>query len=199
MQEEKISPQESLHLIEAMINTAKNRFSESGHMYLVWGWTVFICSLAQFVLLHFYNYERHYIVWLLSLVVFAYSFFYISQKHKKVKVLTWADSIVGYIWVTFSVVIFLEAFLIGMFTSGGYYLYITPIILSVYGMPIFLSGIVLRFKPLVVGGIACWVLCVASLFIEAYDYKFLMIPLSMLVAWIIPGYMLRAKYKSSVK
>ena len=63
MEEAKISPEESLHLIETMINTAKNRFSENGHMYLVWGWTVFICSLSQFVLLHFYSYERHYIVW----------------------------------------------------------------------------------------------------------------------------------------
>jgi hypothetical protein len=199
MEDAKISPEESLQLIEGMINTAKNRFSENGHMYLVWGWTVFICSLAQFVLLHFYNYPKHYIVWLLSLVVFAYSFFYVSQKHKKVKVQTWADSIVAFIWVTFSIVIFLEAFVIGMFTSGDYYVYITPIILAVYGMPIFLSGIVLRFKPLIWGGVACWLLCVGSLFIEAYDYKFLMIPAAMLVAWIIPGYLLRLKYKSSVK
>lgn len=199
MEDAKISPEESMQLIESMINTAKNRFSENGHMYLVWGWTVFLCSLTQFILLHFFEYPKHYIVWFLSLAVFAYMIFYIRNKHKTEKVQTYADSIVGYIWVTFGIVIFLEAFVIGMFTSGGYYLYITPIILALYGMPIFLSGIVLRFKPLIWGGVGCWVLCVASLFVTAYDYKFLMIPLSMLIAWIIPGYMLRARYRSAAK
>ena len=37
MQEEKMTEQESLRLIESMINTAKSQFSEDGHLYLLWG------------------------------------------------------------------------------------------------------------------------------------------------------------------
>jgi hypothetical protein len=69
-------------------------------------------------------------------------------------------------------------------------------LLAVYGVPVFLTGIIVRFRPLVIGGIACWVLCIASTFIKNYDYQFLMIPTAMLAAWIIPGYRLRAKYES---
>jgi hypothetical protein len=68
-------------------------------------------------------------------------------------------------------------------------------LLAVYGMPVFLTGVIVRFKPLIIGGIACWILCIASTFITIYDYQFLLIPVAMLVAWIIPGYLLRAKYK----
>ena len=62
-------------------------------------------------------------------------------------------------------------------------------------MPVFLTGVIVRFKPLIIGGIACWILCIISTFIKNYDYQFLLIPVAMLVAWIIPGYELRSKYK----
>jgi hypothetical protein len=62
-------------------------------------------------------------------------------------------------------------------------------------MPVFLTGVIVRFKPLILGGITCWVLCIISTFIKSYDYQFLLIPVAMLVAWIIPGYMLRSRYK----
>jgi hypothetical protein len=90
---------------------------------------------------------------------------------------------------------FFSSFFIGQLTTGEYYAYINPIVLTVYGMPIFLSGIILRFKPLVIGGIGCWVLSIAATFISNYDYQFLLIPLAMVIAWITPGYLLRAKYK----
>ena len=53
MQEENISGKESLAIIESMINKAKNQFSENGHLYLLWGWAVFVCSIAQFILMNY--------------------------------------------------------------------------------------------------------------------------------------------------
>ena len=191
------TPEQSFQLIESMINTAKNRFVENGHMYLVWGWAVFICSIAQFVLLHFLHYDKHYMVWLVAIPVTVYMVYYIRRKHKKITVVTYSDSLVGYVWITFGVVIFLISWVIGIVMGGGYFVYIAPLTLALYGMPVFLSGIILKFRPLVWGGIGCWVLCVISVFITSFDYRFLFIPTSMLIAWILPGYMLRSKYKQS--
>lgn len=194
--ESDFSPQESLQLIESMINRAKDKFAEDGFMYLIWGWLVFGCSLLQFILLHVLNYPYHYIVWLATIPGFIYQYFYINKKYRQKTVVTYTDSIIGFVWITFSVVIVLIGFLIGMLTGGDYYIHIIPLLLAVYGMPVFLTGVIVRFKPLIFGGIACWVLCIVSTFIKVYDYQFLMIPAAMLVAWIYPGYMLRAKYKS---
>lgn len=194
--ENELQPLQSMQLIESMINQVKNRFSEDGSMYLMWGWLVFICSLSQFFLLHVYHYPYHYIVWMVSWLAFFYQVYYLRKKKRQQKVKTYTDYIMGYVWVSFAVVIFLVGFLIGRLTTGEYFSHINPIILAVYGFPIFLSGIILRFKPLVIGGIGCWVLCIVTTFIKEYDFQFLMIPVAMLVAWIIPGYLLRAKYKS---
>ena len=194
--ENDFSPQQSLALIESMINRAKDKFAEDGSMYLFWGWLVFTCSLFQFILLHIMEYPKHYLVWLATLPAFVYQFFYIRKKRKQQTVTTYADYIIGYIWLTFCVVMLLIGFLIGFLTGGDYYYHIIPLLLAVYGVPVFLTGIIVRFRPLVTGGIACWVLCIASTFIKNYDYQFLMLPAAMLAAWIIPGYRLRAKYKS---
>lgn len=40
MQPENFSPKDSLQLIDQMINQAKNRFSENGFLYLLWGWLI---------------------------------------------------------------------------------------------------------------------------------------------------------------
>ena len=194
--ENDLSPQQSLALIESMINRAKDKFAEDGSMYLFWGWLVFVCSLVQFILLHVVEYPKHYIVWLATFPAFVYQVFYIRKKRKQQTVTTYTGYIIGYIWLTFCVVMVLIGFLIGFLTGGDYYYHIIPLLLAIYGVPVFLTGIIIRFRSLVTGGIACWFLCIASTFIKNYDYQFLMLPASMLIAWIIPGYMLRSKYKS---
>ena len=193
--ENDFSPQESLQLIESMINRAKDKFAEDGSMYLIWGWLVFICSLLQFALMHFFQYPYHYIVWLATIPVFVYQYFYIAKKRKQQTVVTYTGYIVGFVWLTFAIVIILLGFVVGFLTTGEYYTHIIHILLAMYGMPVFLTGVIVRFKPLIIGGIACWVLCIISTFIDIYDYQFLLIPVAMLVAWVIPGYLLRAKYK----
>jgi hypothetical protein len=195
MSEENFDPKQSLLLIESMINRAKDRFAEDGSMYLLWGWAVFICSLTQFVLLHYFKYPYHYVVWFASWIVIIWQVIYMRRRSKKKKVKTYTGYILGYVWLTFIIVIFLLAFLIGRLTPGDYYIHINPILLSLYGMPIFLSGIILRFRPLVIGGIGCWILSVVAMLIDNYDFQFLMIPVAMIIAWIIPGYLLRTKYK----
>jgi len=195
MSEENFDPRQSLLLIETMINRAKDRFAEDGSMYLLWGWVVFICSLSQFILLHFFKYPYHYMVWMATWIIVIYQVIYVRRKHKYKKVKTYTGYIIGYVWLTFVIVIFLLAFLVGQLTTAEYYAHINPILLAIYGMPIFLSGIILRFRPLIIGGIGCWVLSVVTMFIANYDYQFLMIPAAMVIAWIIPGYLLRAKYK----
>ena len=195
MNEENFDPKQSLLLIESMINRAKDKFAEDGSMYLLWGWLVFICSLLQFVLLHFFKYPYHYMVWIVTWIVAIYQVIYIRKKNKYRNVRTYTAYILGYVWLTFVIVIFLLAFLIGQLTTSEYYAHITPILLTVYGMPIFLSGVILRFKPLIFGGIGCWVLSIIAMLIDNYDYQFLMIPAAMMIAWIIPGYLLRARFK----
>ena len=194
MAEETFSPEKSLSIIQSMIEKAKNQFSENGHLYLLWGWTVFICSIAQFILLKFVQTEKHYYVWFSCWLVALYQFFYLRKQQKKQKVKTYADRIIGFIWISFFVLMLLIGFSVGRAGGDEYYKLFSPVFLAMYGVPTFLSGIFLQFRPLIRGGIGCWLLSVLAHFIP-YDYQLLLLSAAMIVAWIIPGYILKRKYQ----
>jgi FtsH-binding integral membrane protein len=194
MNQENFSAQDSLQVIHSMIEKAKNQFSENGHLYLLWGWVVFFCSLAQFILLKYVQYEKHYYVWMVTWLAVIYQLFYLRRQQKGQRVQTYTDKMMGYIWISFFILMVLIGFSIGEIGKENYYKLISPVFLAMYGVPTFLCGIFLRFRPLVIGGIGCWVLSVIAHFIPA-DFQLLLLSAAMIIAWIIPGYSLQKKYK----
>ena len=199
MQQEKpFSELESIALIESMINKARNQFSEGGHLYLLWGWVIFICSVGQFVLFNVFHYKYHYSIWFITWLAFFYQMIYMFRQNKKRKVKTYTDTVLGHVWFTFIIAMFLIAFVIGSKLGSETYKVIYPILLSLYGIPSFLSGAILRFRPLVIGGISCWVLALIATFVPA-QYHLLLIAAAMIVAWIVPGYLLQSKFKTQIQ
>ena len=194
MNTQKLSELESLAIIQNMINKAKNEFSENGHMYLLWGWVILICSVGHFILIHFTDYSKHYLIWMLTWLAVIYQLIYLYRVRKKQRVRTYTDEIIGYVWMVFVILMFLFAFLFGRMLGNSYYHYINPGFLALYGMPTFLSGVILKFRPLQAGGICCWILSIAATTIS-YDYQLLLLAAAVIVAWIVPGYILRRRYK----
>ncbi len=190
--EQPFNEQNSLQLIESMINKAKNNFSESGTLYLLWGIVVFVCSMFQFVAIHFYNNQNAYYIWFLTWLVVIYQVIFLSKKAKKEKVKTYTADILKYVWICF---VSCMGILIYILLQQKAYYSINPAILVLYGMPTFLSGIILKFKPLVIGGMICWLLALVSVLVP-YDFQLLFICAAVVVAWIIPGILLRRKFKN---
>jgi hypothetical protein len=194
MQQENFSPEQSLQLIDSMINKAKNQFSENGLLYLLWGWVIFVCAVGHFILLQLDIVEHPEMIWASTWLVVIFQAVYLSKKKKKEKVKTYSDEIMGYVWISFVVCLFLIGFILG---KQKLFAYIYPLFLVLYGIPTFLSGIIMRFIPLKVGGIMCWVLSVISVFILP-NYALLLLALAVVIAWIIPGYLLQQKYKQQI-
>jgi Flp pilus assembly protein TadB len=194
MQDENITQQESLAIIESMINKARNQFSENGFIYLLWGWVIFFCSTAQFILQNIVHYQRHYLVWTVTWLAVAVQIFYYSRKEKKRVVKTYTDDIAGYVWLAFVIMLLLSGSLINSALQPDQYYIGTVVILILYGMPTFLSGIILKFKPLIIGGMCCWVLSIIAVLLP-HNITILLISVAVVVAWIIPGYLLRSRYK----
>ncbi len=194
MSEETITQEESLAIIESMINKAKNRFSENGFLYLLWGWVILFCSLGQFILLYIVHYAQYYLVWTTTWLALIVQVIYLYKKKKRARVRTYTADIVGYVWLAFIIMMLILGFIVGQIVGPSYYTFANIIFLVLYGMPTFLSGIILRFRPLVAGGIGCWILSVLAGFIP-YEYQLLFLAGGVIIAWIIPGYLLRARYK----
>ncbi len=183
-QEEKMMTEtESMQLITSMINKAKNRFSETGMLYLFWGWLILFCCLVQFTALYFFNNQNAYYIWYVTWLAPIYQAFYIRRMKKKRAVRTYTGEIIGFVWLVYLICITLTVFILIYIKA---YQGINPAVLIMYGMPTFLSGIILKFKPLRIGAICCWALSIAALLV-AYEFQLLFIGLAVILAWIIPG------------
>lgn len=194
MQPENFSPKESLRLINSMIGQAKNRFTENGFLYLLWGWTIFIGSVFHFVALKLNLFKHPEWVWGITWVVVVFQVIYLVKLKKKEKVKTYSDGIIDAIWICFGLSMFVLCFISGRFNL---WIYMYPLVLLLYGIPTFLSGFVMRFTPLKLGGLSCWLLAIASTFATPV-YYLLLIALAVMIAWIIPGYLLRQKFKNQL-
>jgi hypothetical protein len=69
---------------------------------------------------------------------------------------------------------------------------VAPYILMLAAIPTFISGFIVRFNPLILGGISFWVFALIAYF-AGPSLSQLAVPAAMLTGYLIPGYMLKSK------
>lgn len=192
MQSENFSPKDSLLLIDNMINQAKNRFSENGFLYLLWGWVILICAVGHFILIKLQLFKHPEMIWISTWLTIIYQVIYLVRKRKEEIVKTYSEHIIGYVWMVFGISIGMISFILSKTDNWEV---MNALLLMLYGMPTFLSGVIMRFTALKVGGIICWSLSIVAVLV-APVYVLLLLAVAVIAAWIVPGYLLRKKFKN---
>lgn len=193
--EKEFTPLESIQLINSMLEKAKNRFAENGFLYLLWGWVISLTAIAHFILLKTNTLTHPEVVWTSCWATVIVQIIYLVKKKKKKNVKSYTDETIGSIWIAFGMCMGIASFILNK-ADVGYLIY--PVFLMLYGVPTFLSGTVMQFRPLKIGGICCWILAIISTFV-AFEYVLLLLSLAVILAWLIPGYLLRSKYLNENK
>ena len=186
-EEKLMTGEESLRIITDMINKTKVSIAQSSFHLLFWGWLILLCSVSDYILWNFVGYENSWYVWLFVIPGVFVSMFYGFTKGKRERVFTYGTTIYVSVWIGFllaSVVLFLLTFK-SMESFGKY-------ILMLAGFPTFVSGFVLRFKPLILGGIAFWVLAVLANY-TGPEIAGLCMPVAIVFGYLLPGYLLKRK------
>lgn len=213
MEEEKqLTEQESLDLIARTINQAKSSYHDTGIGPILWGSIITLCSLVTFAQLQ-YNFQLPFDIWLLTLFAIAPQI-YITLKEKKIrKVKRYEDIAMSYIWTCFGITVFLlihintilMVHLTPIFNDYNSYKgdaavdfnfasYSSSMFLLLYGFPTIITGGMMKFKPMLYGGIFCWVCCIITVYTDI-KIDMLLTALSATVMWLIPGIILFRKYK----
>lgn len=189
MEEKAINPLESLDIIQNMITKTQRQYSDDSFYYIMWGWLVFAASMAHFLLIQL-NVEQAPVVWLLMPIGGIVSMIYGAKQNKKEKIKTHVNTFMGYLWgaMVISMIVVLA---MGFRLEDKTY----PVLILIYGIGTFVSGGLLNFKPLIIGGIICFILSLVSFFM-VFEYQLLFIALAMLVSYIIPGHLLKAKFNN---
>lgn len=194
MEQENFSPQESLRLIQNMIEKTRQDMGDNSSHFLLWGWITFIACIGQYLLKTVFNYEKHYLVWLLIIPGIIFSIYLGIREKQQLRASTYIGDSMKYLWMGMGISFFVLSMIL---SKLGWNNNIFPFFMLLYGLGTFVSGQFLRFSPLVFGGIAAWVLAIASAYFN-YDYQMLFGAAAILVSYIIPAYMLRYKNKSSL-
>jgi hypothetical protein len=186
-QNDKLSPQQSLDLIQTMINEAKGNVRDNSFYYLFWGWVLILAHIGSFTL-NKIEFEYPFAVWLIVIPGWIISFVYGSRQRKSHKrTTTHLAKINITLWVSFGVL----AVVIPFFGSFINY-QIKPIILLVGSMATLASGVILKFKPLMIGGIIFFVFGL-SCFFFSNENQSLLSALAIALGYLIPGYLLKSQ------
>lgn len=178
--------QKQLELIEEMIQTAKGNLRDGSIFYLVWGWLVLLSAAINYYLLIIVEYENHWIAWPILMTLGGIITGIIGyKKGKKQTVTTYPERAMKNLWLAF--LITLLSVLFGMGKTGVEYSY--PIIMLLYGLGTFVSGGILKFNPLKIGGIVSW-LCGIIAFYQPFSNQLLLIISAIIASYIIPGHLL---------
>src|SRR5882724_8412128 len=99
MEEESLSPQDSLQLIQSMIDKAKDTVADDSFYFLLWGWLVFAASIIQYILKVIVQTPYHYLAWTLMFAGIIGSALYGAKQDKKRKVKTYVEEVLDYLWL----------------------------------------------------------------------------------------------------
>jgi hypothetical protein len=188
MKENQLTGTQSLEIIQEMIGQAKQQISDESFNYLLWGWLVFIASIGHY-LLAISGYNQPYIVWMLMPLGGIISFIYNYRRSRQRKVRTYLTEFTGYVLIAFLVSLSIVLFNMEKLGLNCY-----PMLMMIYGTWLFVSGGVLKFRPLMAGGIINWILAVIALYND-FGTQLLLLALAVLCGYIIPGHLLSMHYK----
>ncbi len=213
--EKPMTEQESLALITTMINRAKDVNHNTGLTSIMWGLVIFVCSLVRLTEIH-YNFRLPFDIYLLTIVAVVPTIYFSIKEKKESRVTGYKDSFIDYTWLAFGISIFLLSFVLSALfndlnsvkdiveKANGKnlihmaYEYMASFMLMLYGLPTFVTGASMKFRPMLWGGIICWISCIAALYTPV-KIDLLLTSVSALCAWFIPGIILEKDYRNAKK
>jgi hypothetical protein len=208
--EEKLSHEESLKLINTMINKARNSYHDTGIGPILWGCVISVCALVTFFQVR-YHFELPVDIWWLTLVAVIPQIWIGARQKKMLQATPYDEVAMDYLWTCFGIGIAILIFinlsiysqvaalrsemekLTGIPPAFRFSNYSTSYFLLWYGFPTIVTAGFRKFKPMLLGGIFCWVSAVVAIF-TSIEIDMLLTAASAILAWLIPGIILWKGY-----
>ena len=191
--EKELSSKEQIKFISEMIYQAKRNFAgERSFYFLLWGWVVSVANFVHYILDIFRLYEAPYLVWLIAIPAAIASIWYGFKKSTTTQVTSHLDKVYASIWIGIIVMIIICL----IFMSRINYNH-NPIILLFAGLGTFVSGILIKYKPIIIGAIVLWAGACSGLLFSVSNQQ-LISGIAVFLGYLIPGYMLKKAEKNSV-
>lgn len=191
MTEEKFSPQDSLLLIQSMIDKTKQSLQDNSFYFLLWGWLVFAAALLHFILMKFTDFRYPYLAWNLMWIGAIMSIVKGIRMGKSETVKTYIGDTMNFFGITIGII---YAGLIFIFSRYQLWQFVFPIYILVYAATCFFMGSIMQFSFLKWAGLSCLAIMAVSVYVD-YEWQILLLALAVFISYIIPGHILNSRNK----
>lgn len=192
MEERKLEAAESLALIGRMIENTRSRMvRNSGRPLLAWGYATVLTTLLVWGAVAYFQDGRWNYLWMLLPLLGWLLMWLTREKAPEGAVRTFVDRVIGIVWLVMGLTTWFVSML-SLFSLMR--LPILFIILLLMGMGTTITGLIIRFKPVIAGGIAAIAIAPFSM-IAPNMWQPLLFIAGFTVMMIIPGHILN--YKSN--
>lgn len=185
-EETALTPQQSLQVISDAISQAKENIRENSFPFLLWGWLISIASFSFFLLHQYTSFEYFFLpfpVLAIAGVIVTILYF---RKRNSTSTISYLTFFLSKMWVALGISFFAVVF-INVSHNQPPFTY--TLILAAIGT--LASGLVMKFRPLIIGGILFFIAAIVSVYV-ADDYKSLLQAVAIIFGYLIPGYLLKS-------
>ena len=193
--EKQMTPEESLNLIGEVISNTRNNLRTDSFFFLLWGWFIIVASLLEaFILWNAGRMNDWKNVGLLSgltwcgLVFMALiiQFFYIKKHYVKRGYKNFFEKVISYLWIISGFIIFLIVYLTAVRHESP-----EPYILATVSIPTVITGVMSRFRPLIIGGLLFIIFAAIVVNVQTEWLRSMVSAVALICGYLIPGYLLR--------
>jgi len=190
-----LTPEESFSIINKAIANFKLNYRETAKVFLLWGWVLAIASFSNFIIIKIlYSREAFELIglfslcnWAVFLLIGSIIMFFMERKlNKEKKVFSHLESYFKNLWTVTA-----ASFIIATFLCIKLEINPPPIMLLIAGIATTTSGLLIKYKPLIIGGMAFFIFSLAATFVTN-EYISLIVFGAIICGYLIPGYLLKS-------
>ena len=179
---------DSLEVIEGMIAQAKYRPGKTDSIItLMWGYLVAAAALLHWLLEVKAGVNYAPAAWLLMLVGAIATGIMSRKAGRQKQVKTYVDTLIVQVWTAFSI-----SFGVLFFAMQPAHVLFLPMVMLLYGGGMWVHGSLIKFKPYQAGAGACWLGSALAFFLVP-EQQLLVLAVTVVLGYIVPGYFLYAK------
>lgn len=186
---------QSLRVIREMIKVAQNKMRDDGILLIVWGYAASLPSLIKYLkeILFLPNRVMYFLKFVdpvLPLLALAFTIYYIYHERKKVT--TYIGASLRYVWFSLIGCMVLTNLILNNVTHEVNFTLQHPLFMVLTAFAILVTGVFLRYKLIILGGVVFGILAYFASFLLLHDQLFLD-GIGWFLALAIPGHILYFK------
>ena len=186
METGQLNPTESLSIISKAISQTKENFKGQSFYFLMWGWIIAIASFCNYLLISFTEFRQDYLPWLILIPMgWAISIVYSVKKERTKQYETYFEVFLKYLWIVLG-----ATFMVSVFISISLKIQPAVFLLLIAGIGTVVSGLIMKFKPLTIGGVLFFVFAIASIYVDKSS-TLLINTIAVITGYLIPAYLLK--------